>query len=80
MKTLRSIYARHILLSGLIMLPMLSPLTHAQEISADFSGGSVEIGYDSRTCDASLEGAIRYNSSITNIEYCDSSTWQIWGG
>ncbi len=35
---------------------------NAQESSGQFGGGSVKIGYDNRTCDPSLEGAIRYYS------------------
>jgi hypothetical protein len=35
---------------------------HAQDTAADFSKGSIQLGYDSQNCDASLEGTIRYNS------------------
>ncbi|MCB9991211.1 MAG: hypothetical protein H6867_07495 [Rhodospirillales bacterium] len=58
----------------------LSGLVHAQESSAVFSGGSVKIGYDGRTCDGSLEGSIRYNSSGPAMECCDGASWASCGG
>ena len=53
------------ILAALILslsLGLASP-THAQETSAVLDGGSMIVGYDGRACDASLEGAIRYNST-----------------
>lgn len=38
----------------------------AQETSGDFSDGSILVGYDSRTCDASLEGAVRYAAGTSD--------------
>ena len=39
---------------------LLIPTANAQETSGGFSGGSVIVGYDSRSCDSTLEGAMRY--------------------
>lgn len=47
----------------------------AQETSGGFAGGSVKIGYDNRACDATLAGAIRYNSATSCAEYCNGSAW-----
>jgi len=47
-------------LATLIGLPLHS---HAQTTAADFSKGSIQVGWDSQTCDAGLEGTIRYNSA-----------------
>lgn len=47
----------------------------AQYRVGDFTKGSITLGYDSRTCDGSLEGAIRYNSSTSCAEYCDGAAW-----
>ncbi|MCB9996779.1 MAG: DUF1566 domain-containing protein [Rhodospirillales bacterium] len=44
-------------------------IVYAQETSATFSGGAMLFGWDGRDCDASLEGALRYNSS-TGMEFC----------
>ncbi|MCB9981388.1 MAG: hypothetical protein H6860_03205 [Rhodospirillales bacterium] len=79
-KVLRSINIRHILLAGFILPLALAPTLYAQETSADFSGGSIKIGYDNQTCNASLEGAIRYDSSSNALEYCTGSAWQAMGG
>ncbi len=56
---------------------------HAQETSADFSGGSMIVGYDSRTCDSSLEGAIRYKEGLSSgPAYCwgDDGSGQLGNG
>lgn len=48
------------------------------QIAADFSaltGGSVRPGYDTGTCNAGRTGAIRYNSSIPAIEFCNGTAW-----
>ena len=61
---------RFIILS--ISLVILSCAAYAQ-VSADFSGangGSVIVGYDSRSCDGSIEGAIRYQSSSNAMQVC----------
>lgn len=51
----------------------------AQKTSADFSaGGSVIVGNDTRTCDGTLEGAMRYNSG--SMEVCDGTAWAAPGG
>ena len=47
----------------------------AQETSGSFATGSVKVGNDTRSCSASLEGAIRYNTTSDSIEYCDGSGW-----
>lgn len=47
----------------------------AQESSGKFTGGSVLIGYDNRTCSGTLEGAIRYNSATSTAEFCDGASW-----
>lgn len=52
----------------------------AQETSGSFTEGSIKIGYDSRTCNGSLEGSLRYNSATNAVEVCDGLSWQTWGG
>ena len=37
---------------------------HAQSTSADFGNNAIQVGYDSRDCDGSLAGSIRYSSGI----------------
>ncbi|WP_146188842.1 hypothetical protein [Albidovulum aquaemixtae] len=61
------------------VVPQIISAAHAQT-AADLRGGgdpggSIIPGYDSRTCDGTIEGAIRYNSSTTCAEFCDSSSW-----
>lgn len=49
------------------------------QISADFSaatGGSVRPGWDGGTCNSGRTGAIRYNSSITGLQFCDGTAWE----
>jgi hypothetical protein len=44
------------------------------------SEGSIIIGYDNQTCNSSIEGAIRYNSSGGGmIQVCDGTSWTNWG-
>ena len=45
---------------SMLLIGTGQPVT-AQETSADLSGGSMLVGYDSRACDSSLEGSVRYN-------------------
>ncbi|WP_137137929.1 hypothetical protein [Pseudomonas asiatica] len=75
---LKLIYA--LLVVTLPVLLALSTLAAAQETSGNFQGGSVRIGYDSRTCDGTLAGSIRYNSATNTIQVCDGASWQTWGG
>tara|TARA_Y100000310_G_scaffold279036_1_gene297920 strand:+ start:816 stop:1709 length:894 start_codon:yes stop_codon:yes gene_type:complete len=37
--------------------------------------GSIKIGFDTRTCDSTLTGSIRYNSGTNNMEFCDATDW-----
>lgn len=45
------------------------------EISANHAQGAVRIGPASDTCNSGIEGAIRYNSTSKNFEYCNASAW-----
>ena len=65
---------------GLIGLMLIaSAALYAQETSGGFTEGSIRIGFDSRTCDAVLEGSIRYDSAASKIQVCDSVSWNDWG-
>ncbi len=46
----------------------------AQETSGSFQN-SIKVGADSRACGASLEGAIRYNTTSDEMEFCDGADW-----
>src|SRR5690606_1326183 len=52
---------------------------HAQ-VSSNFggpNGGAVIIGESTTTCDASIQGAIRYDSGDSKmIDYCDGVSWK----
>jgi len=39
-------------------------------------GGVIKIGSSSAPCDSSLEGSVRYNSSIKQIQLCNGTQWQ----
>lgn len=56
-------------------LACLPAQSHAQS-SAAFSGGSMQVGYDSRNCAPGLAGAIRYDSSSGNLQFCDGANWK----
>ena len=45
------------------------------EISANHAQGAIRIGPASDTCNAGIEGAIRYHSTNKNFEYCNATTW-----
>lgn len=74
-------------LAGFVVLLLALPvMVSAQETSGGFVGGSIKIGFDNRTCDASLEGTIRYNSgggAGGKIEFCSDGSgsydWGAWG-
>jgi len=60
---------------------LLSPLSGlAQETSGGFGEGSVLVGFDNRTCNAGIEGSIRYNSGIPAFECCNGTSWASCGG
>ena len=57
-------------LKGLLALLLALVFTLAHQAHAQTSlnagganGGSVIVGFDSRTCDSSIEGAVRYHST-----------------
>jgi hypothetical protein len=61
-----------------IVLGALSAAVLAQTYSASFQN-SIRVGYDSRTCVAGLEGAVRYVSSTGRLEVCvmtPSAQWK----
>ncbi|GEC36475.1 hypothetical protein JOH52_000822 [Sinorhizobium meliloti] len=63
-------------LAVLFVLFILPPQVEAQETSGGFTGGSIRIGYDNRTCNGALEGSIRYNSaSSCGAEFCHGTAW-----
>lgn len=45
------------------------------EISANYSPGAIRIGPATDTCNAGIEGAIRYNSAGKVFEYCNATAW-----
>jgi len=66
-----SIYIFCFLLPALLLLTFTSALPAHAQVSMDASGmGLVIVGYDSRICDSSIEGAIRYDSSANSIQVC----------
>lgn len=54
---------RPVLALALLMALAILPPARAQDTAADFSKGSIQLGYDNSTCNASLEGTIRYNAT-----------------
>lgn len=71
MRNALSLYA--LALSFIICIFANNP-AHA-EISANHAQGAVRIGPASDTCNAGIEGAIRYHSTNKNFEYCNATTW-----
>lgn len=66
--------------SGPVMLPLgvgvgVNPPATALDI-----GGAIKIAGTSETCDASKPGAIRYNPSSQQMEFCNGTTWGPMGG
>lgn len=53
-----------------------APHSANAQMAADFSRqGGVDLGFDGDTCDGSIGGAIRYNSSTSCAEVCDGTDW-----
>jgi hypothetical protein len=51
----------------------------AQEVSGQFKEGSVLVGYDTATCNAARDGAMRFNSATDTWNYCDGAAWTAFG-
>ncbi len=62
----------------IIFLSSINVGTVFAQLSAIFTGGAVIVGESTSTCDGTIEGAIRYNSTTSVIEFCDASSWQQW--
>ncbi len=47
------------------------------QVESNFSaGGGIRIGYSSATCNASIAGAIRYNSAASgSVDFCNGTSW-----
>lgn len=62
---------------GLSLILTLSSPVYAQVESNFAAGGGVKIGYSGTACDASIAGAIRYNSGGSgSIDFCNGTTWE----
>lgn len=61
-----------------VVIIFLSNAALAQ-ISADHRKGAVIVGQTTNTCNASMDGAIRYNSAGKFLEYCNGSAWAALG-
>ena len=58
-----------------VFTALLPGLARAQEISGNFPEGSVLVGYDNSTCNASWQGSIRYSSASGILAYCNGAAW-----
>lgn len=79
-KRARKSFAFAFVLFIFTVLALTATGASAQETSGDFSPGSVKIGFDSNTCNGGLAGAMRYNSGIPCVEFCDGSAWACTSG
>lgn len=63
------------LLAVICGFALFVPVSKGQaQVAMDASGmGLVILGYDNRTCDTSIEGAIRYDSSASKVQVCEPS-------
>lgn len=61
-----------------ILVFFLGVSTASAQVESNFSaGGGVRIGWSSTVCDASIAGALRYNSAGGGtIDFCNGTTWQ----
>lgn len=64
---------RGLIVMGLIALA-IGVNAYAQSGFDGRAGGGIMLGYDSRVCDASIAGAIRYSSATSKAEVCVPST------
>ncbi len=71
---------KRLLAAAIILFLLAVGPAHAQEISGNFAGGSVKVGYDSDTCDSAHDGNIRFNSSTDAWTFCNGSAWTTFGG
>ncbi|MCB9981387.1 MAG: tail fiber domain-containing protein [Rhodospirillales bacterium] len=58
---------------------IIDPNVPATNLVADVAldiTGAVKVDYDATACSATIQGAIRYDSSGTALNYCDGTTWQ----
>ncbi|MCB1581058.1 MAG: tail fiber domain-containing protein, partial [Alphaproteobacteria bacterium] len=58
---------------------VIDPNVPATNLAADVAldvTGAIKLDYDATACSATIEGAIRYDSGGTALNYCDGSTWQ----
>ena len=62
---------RLLIATALIASAISSPAAAQIGFNAS-SEGSITVGYDSRTCDSTIEGAIRYNSASQKMQVCAS--------
>jgi hypothetical protein len=58
----------------LIIVPTLATAQTSFDASGP-NGGSIIVGTDTRACDGSIAGAMRYNSSESCVEFCSGSEW-----
>lgn len=69
------------LLLCMVILLVAAPAI-AQKTSGSFTGGSVRLGWDGRSCVPAMNGTIRFNSSQVStgcsIEICTASQWHKW--
>jgi hypothetical protein len=72
---------RRLLSIGATFLLLTSTPSFAQTLSFNaWDQGAIRVGASSLTCNSSLIGAIRYQSTGTKLQYCNGTAWTDIGG
>lgn len=66
---------------SLALFSGIGNLATAQSVDVGVSGtGAVKLGAAAVTCNAAMEGAVRYVDASNRIELCDDTVWRAIGG
>jgi hypothetical protein len=55
-------------------------ITGTMSSTGTVSAGGVNVGTVSRSCTASDQGTLRYNTTLLQVEYCDATAWKTLTG
>lgn len=65
--------------TGLVGIGKTSPIAKLDVVGTISASDAIQVGTSSLTCSSAVKGAMRYSTTSSTLEYCNSTTWLSMG-